>query len=109
MKSDKEPHVTFLLNCWVCGMPYESIKAGSRSCRKPECRATLADLDSLMLGQFILGSMRCYGGPGWELGERAPTMYPSADPVRELMERAIKELPMDEGLLAELLIELLCS
>jgi hypothetical protein len=49
------------------------------------------------MAQFILTNMRMAGGPGWALNERAPTFYPGADPVRELMERAIKELPIDEG------------
>jgi hypothetical protein len=73
---DRNRNSLHLLNCWVCGMPYETSKRTSRCCWKPECRAMLGQIDTMLMLQFLLTGMRCYGGPGWELGERAPTMYP---------------------------------
>jgi hypothetical protein len=69
-------NVSFLRYCWVCANPYESVKAESRCCQKPECRMMLAEIDTILMLRFTLENMRCYGGPGWQTQE-APVLYPS--------------------------------
>jgi hypothetical protein len=100
-----------LRNCWVCGNPFESVKASARCCRKPECRAELLEIDSLLMAQYLLTNMRVAGGEGWGLDERPPTMYPRPVPenceAEELMRVAIRQLPLDEGPLGDMLIALL--
>jgi hypothetical protein len=92
----REMNVSFLRYCWVCANPYESVKAESRCCQKPECRMMLAEIDTLMMLQFILTNSRWAGGPGLETPE-------------EMMQKAVKQLGFSSDPLAELLIELLCS
>jgi hypothetical protein len=83
-----------LLNCWVCGMPYESIKAGSRCCRKPECRMAVWEIDTILVLRHLLDQSRWTGGPGFPTWE-------------ECVEEAVKRLPVSSEPLAEVLIELL--
>jgi hypothetical protein len=91
-----EVNSEFLLRCWVCGYPHLSIKGTARCCSRPECRMMLAEIDTLMMLQFILTNSRWAGGPGLETPE-------------EMMQKAVKQLGFSSDPLAELLIELLCS
>jgi hypothetical protein len=69
-------------------------KGRARCCQRPECRALVAEIDTIIMLQFILTNMRWAGGEGLETPE-------------ELVALAIKQLPIDEGPLAELLIEII--
>jgi hypothetical protein len=77
--------------CLVCGQPFAR-KTGEHCCGKRECRAFRAIFIETTMFEFLMLNLRWRGGEGLET-------------PRELMEKAVEELPVSSDLLAELLIK----
>ena len=94
---DGKEHTLNLLNCMVCGQSFLARIRKAKSCGKRECMRAhhlrgSRFHDSSMF-EFLMLNMRCRGGSGLESTE-------------ELMRAAVEKLAIDEGPLADLLIEI---
>lgn len=76
--------------CLVCGAP---IDPRGEICSRRECRMVRAEFEDFTTLQFILTNVRWAGGSGLES-------------LADLMEQAIRELPLSEERLGTLLIEI---
>lgn len=83
MNSDEDARakILYLRRCWVCGNPYESVKAESRCCRRPLCRWIVSDIDGIMVLQFIVTNTRWGGGEGLETMEEMMRLAVESDIV----------------------------
>lgn len=80
-------------HCWACGDPLREPHKPRGYCSW-QCRLDVADWEECTELRFLLTNMRAYGGNGFGT-------------LEERMAEAVEQLPIDDGLLALLLIEIL--
>ena len=90
---DGKEHTLNLLKCMVCEQPFSARTRKAKSCGKRECIAFMTNFHESSMFEFLMLNMRCRGGSGLESTE-------------ELMRAAVEKLAIDEGPLADLLIEI---
>jgi hypothetical protein len=88
-----ERNILYPLACLVCGQAFLAKTRKAKSCGKRACIAFMTNFHESSMFEFLMLNMRCRGGGGLES-------------MRELMERAVEKLAIDEGPLADLLIEI---
>jgi hypothetical protein len=86
-------NVSFVRHCMVCEQPFSARTRKAKNCGERECIAFMTDFRESSMVELLLHNMRCRGGSGLESSE-------------ELMRAAVENLAIDEGPLADLLIEI---
>jgi hypothetical protein len=82
----------FRKSCCVCGEPLRETPRWRQCCSRA-CLLVRLDWETGTELRFILTNLRCFGGGGFRT-------------LEERMSEAVRRLPIDEGPLAELLIEI---